>query len=315
MRKLIWVKFALIWLGRINVVRPSRVKQSPTVLTRFMDAIGNANPTGFPVFVRVGVVCRHLVAVLAELLRGSTWNRRVLLLPPKSEHLHALPALPASAMGDDGVVVGKWMPPLAVRLHAIRVRLRRVEKSPSHVLPLAVGSHASFAPPHTIASYRRAALNIGVAIGTLGFKGCVSNPVTLSGQCLQVLWIAAKLVLAFVVNIQPIRRLSDKKLVGDPVGNCCFPRFKGCNSVAVPCHPSYPVPAISLPVELQLRDESIKQWGSRSSSSHRHNKKPTPTSEVKPAVNRGNAYQGGQDMFSRFWRLLQSRALMVPIPA
>lgn len=36
---------------------------------------------------------------------------------------------------------------------------------------------------------------------------------------------------------------------------------------------SRPYPAISFPVELKLHDESIKQWGSRSSSSHTCNKK------------------------------------------
>lgn len=140
--------------------------------------------------------------------------------------------------------------------------------------------------------------------------------VVLVGHCLKVIWVNARTIAASMMDFISMWNIPDKDFVRNPVGvptrllakavmlklPVAFASLRGC-----------PFPTSAFSVQFKLLYETIKDWSVGWHISG--DKKPTPTSEVKPAVNRGNAYQGGQDMFSRFWRLLQSRALMVPIPA
>jgi hypothetical protein len=152
-----------------------------------------------------------------------------------------------------------------------------------------------------------------VAVNAVRSVFDVMRRVFISGGATQVDRPHAASVVALVVNICSFWNRAYKQLVASTVGRLALGAFKCKNPITRTADCTGPYPAITVVGSGKFFPEprvNILWW-----SSLVHNKKPTPTSEVKSAVNRGNAYQGGQDMFSRFWRLLQSRASMVPIPA
>lgn len=153
-------------------------------------------------------------------------------------------------------------------------------------------------------------LLVFVPVHTELLKRHVMLPVGHAVEKLKVVWVYAKAHFAFVMDVILPGNVANEHQVGKPVGGNHPSAFPPKLSITSGSTTGGPNPTSSFTIQLKLIYETIKWWQVR-----HNNKKPTPTSEVNPAVKRGNAYQGGQDMFSRFWRLIQSRDSMVPIPS
>lgn len=262
------------------------------------------------------------MSVFAVLLWSSSrrcWS--LLCFPSPDEHREADSTLPRSSHRNSSVFRSEFMASLAVSFGRRCVRFWRnnfpVFGQPRFLLDgtARLASGAFLAARSCVASEVSGSHRMaGIA---MRFRSGVGKSMLFTGERLKMIWVFARPVFAFVVNIEPLRNGTNKPVVRDAVGVLRVFGF-GCeNAVSRWRFATNPLPAIRLPIQLQLLSEALKQILWRSSCSHGVLQMPTPNSKVISASESGSRIAEWAKRYSLFCHIKATvhsdRAPILPI--
>lgn len=267
-----------------NLRRLSNLFRRKFLGSGFVTSGLNADLTGPPIFIRIGVFLSHFMTVLAMGFRRSTWNNRAVCFQPSLfKHRHADTALARTCICSYCIPWREFVSAFAVGFSRRCVWLSRVRLAKLHQASVLLGKVANTAPAAWSVFpfvHVKAALNKFMAIPTVLNHISVGDSMILPTKRLDVVRVDAMAMRAFVLLVMKInvaREIANKELVGCAVSEHGSAMLGDEYAVASDCFSSNPKPTASVIVKLKLFSESI-QWWFRGPSSWFHSRYKIATS-------------------------------------